>query len=742
MQLRGLCRIMAVVTTVGVLSVMSAQAEVVQVGAGSYEIGSTAKQDPIRGPNLKGSIPTQNWFSNLAFKGAGANNEYPHPLAVRPTASGLIVCYPGPNVNGNKGGITGGGIPRGGGDLTLSGTDSGNFSTVALDGYSDWFINVAFLNGGKGMHLSYGHGSPFIFATYDSGGAAISCQNPKVFAQNGNVVGITAGSGNYGLFAPTGTTWNVGGGKITCDGGAGRNYFSVAVLPDSTPETLALFKKYAYSHVTDTKTDWKLDDTGHMRVTFNFTTKPYEGSEKGTITALYPHQWKYVDEKASEMTKLTYASVRGVMKIATGTSFTTATPIQGILPALAPQGVADKSRLEGYLSEMPNGGGTGETYGSGKALGKLASYAGIAEALGNDAARKRAVGSIERALENWFTASGDERNTYFVYNPKWGNLTGIAGGYGADWPFNDHHFHYGYFIRAAAEVARADPAWAAKDKWGGMVDMLIREVASPDRNDKMFPSSRCFDRYEGHGWASGDAGFEAGNNQESSSESMNCWYGIAMWGAATGDTAMRDFGLYMFTTEMTAIEEYWFDVSGTNFPKNYPHDSVGMVWGNGGGWGTWFSGDPDCICGIQFLPYTPGSVYLIRYPDYIKRDWPTILAARKAGNNLNGGWGDLMVMFHAGEDPADSMKFVDSTPKMNVEGGNSRAFMYDWCSTLYTLGTIDRTVTAGYPIYNVYNKDGKKTYVVYNYDGKPLTVKFTDGKIVSAATKGFTVVSQ
>ena len=26
---------------------------------------------------------------------------------------------------------------------------------------------------------------------------------------------------------------------------------------------------------------------------------------------------------------------------------------------------------------------------------------------------------------------------------------------------NDHHFHYGYFIRAAAEIARRDPAWAA-----------------------------------------------------------------------------------------------------------------------------------------------------------------------------------------------------------------------------------------------------------------------------------------
>ena len=29
---------------------------------------------------------------------------------------------------------------------------------------------------------------------------------------------------------------------------------------------------------------------------------------------------------------------------------------------------------------------------------------------------------------------------------------------------------------------------------------------------------------------------------------------------------------------------------------------LGMVWGGKGAFGTWFSGDPDCIYGINFLP--------------------------------------------------------------------------------------------------------------------------------------------
>jgi len=55
---------------------------------------------------------------------------------------------------------------------------------------------------------------------------------------------------------------------------------------------------------------------------------------------------------------------------------------------------------------------------------------------------------------------------------------------------------------------------------------------------------------------------------------MNAWYGVLLWGTVTGDKAMADLGLFLYTTEMTAVEEYWFDVAGTNFAKGYTHDAV------------------------------------------------------------------------------------------------------------------------------------------------------------------------
>ena len=125
----------------------------------------------------------------------------------------------------------------------LSSSNGGNFADVALDGYSDWFIKVAFLNGGKGMHVSYGHGSPFVYATYDAGGAAVSCGgNPTVFAQGGSVLGITINRSNYGLFGPTGSTWQVNGNKLV-NNADGKGYFSLAVLPDGTAQTLAVLQE-------------------------------------------------------------------------------------------------------------------------------------------------------------------------------------------------------------------------------------------------------------------------------------------------------------------------------------------------------------------------------------------------------------------------------------------------------------------------------------------------------------------
>ena len=159
------------------------------------------------------------------------------------------------------------------------------------------------------------------------------------------MLGVTAGGHHYGLFGSTGSTWTVRSGSIFTNDAHDKAYFSVALLPDNRPETLALFRKFAYNHVTNSEVEYRID-AGSVRCDYRATVKAYEGQSSGTIFALYPHQWKHTSTK---LTDLTYGSVRGTMKVAVGDAFATETPIQGVLPMLPAEGVQDKPRMLGYV---------------------------------------------------------------------------------------------------------------------------------------------------------------------------------------------------------------------------------------------------------------------------------------------------------------------------------------------------------------------------------------------------------
>ncbi len=718
-----------------------ATAEIVAAGAGSYSTDLPVGCKPLPGKISKtaavtGPTATGQWWSSLLWQEL-SNNMFAHPLAMVCTPEGLAICYPGAAIVGAAPAIMGGGVTKDG-DFKIGLSAGPPFKSAECDGYSDWFVTAAFAAGDASLKTSFGHGSPFVYCTYSGGDPVLRFSDkPRVWSGTGKdaVLGVTVKGNHYGLFGPTGSSWSGMDGSVFTNNAAGKSYFSVALLPDDKPATLALFQRYAYSQVIDTRVNYQVI-LGKVKATYSVKTKPWEGTETGTLLALYPHQWKYT---TTELTDMTYASVRGAMKLALGAEFVTEVPVQGVLPMFPAQGIKNRERLLGYLREeaAKPPAGFADTYWEGKNLGRLATLSGIAEMAGAPDLQKTFIDELKRRLENWFTAAPGETAPLFYYNSTWGALVGSKPSYGSDMPLNDHHFHYGYFIRAAAEVARLDPAWAKM--WEPMVLMIIRDIASPNRTDAMFPYIRCFDKYAGHSWASGDANFADGNNQESSSESMNAWYGMALWGEITSNTQVRDTGLALFNTERTAVEEYWFDVSGTNFPKDFPQVALGMIWGGKGAFATWFSGDIDCIHGINWLPFTPASIYMGRHPDYVKKNHDRIVEKRSGGKDYNTGWGDLVVMFNALNDPASAAAYLDATPNCKLEGGNTHAFMDHWTGTLDTLGINDASVTANYPFYNVFRKNGVKTYAAYNFGTAPLTVTFSDGMKLLAKPKALAV---
>jgi len=285
---------------------------------------------------------------------------------------------------------------------------------------------------------------------------------------------------------------------------------------------------------------------------------------------------------------------------------------------------------------------------------------------------------------------------------------------------------------AAATIAQYDITWASDTSWGGMVEMLIRDAAAWDRNDDLFPFLRSYDIYAGHSWAGGHGCTNDGNNQESSSESLNFAAAVALWGSVKGDDEIRDLGIYLYTNEYTAVEQYWFDVDNEVFPVSFSHNCVGMVWGTGGVHSTWFSGEPEMIHGINFLPLTSASMYLGRNTDYVTDNYNEMVAENGGAEDV---WYDIMWEYLALANPDLALSKFNDYPAYPVEGGETRAHTYYWLHNLKSMGQIDLSVTADVPNYGVFINNGIRTYAAYNPSFSAVTVHFSDGEMLDVPAR-------
>ncbi len=678
------------------------------VGAGNYAVDgnfATPAGKPWITDDFKLPVKSAQWWVTLISE-QFSQPMFAHPLSFKATAKGLEMGYPGGGTTyAEAAGFSWGHTA----DITI-GVEGMNAEAARVAGFSHASVTARWKDGTKVMEAVMSHGLPFAYYKITGGKAAITSAGKPWYDKDGTL-GVTVNGKHYGVFAPSGSVWG-GAGTVTSDLN-GKDYLSVAVLPDNSPETLAFFRKYAFAFVKEVRVDWAyMEPNAKMICTWSAKTDIKEGTEAGTVFGLLRHQWL---DASSPLTAITYKSPRGEMKVAAGPSFQTVMQFNGILPTLPNIGL-DAAALKTQVSGFSGSVGGGDSYGSGKSMGRLAAMAPIADLAGDMAKRDEIVKALEKGLESWFTSGGGQQ---LWYNKTWSALVGYPSSFYTDTRLCDHHFHYGYFIMAAAVIAQYDPAWAAKDKWGGMVEMLIREVNSWDDADPLFARFRYFDAYEGHGWADG-MGFDRGNNQESSSESMNCNAAIIQWGVHTGNKVIRDLGIFMYATEARAIEQYWFDVDGANFPTAFPHEAVGMVWSNGGAYSTWFSADVGRIHGINILPMTAASVYLGRRPDKIAKNYAE-------GNK--GSWPDLFLQYLAMTDGDGAAQKYGGG--VEAEAGDSKPHALYQIKSLQAAGKLNTDIGASVPSFNVFDKAAAgattRTYTAFNASAAPVTVTFTDG---------------
>jgi endo-1,3(4)-beta-glucanase len=597
--------------------------------------------------------PTNRWFSGLVF-GDSPQPVFPLPLSFGLTPTGFAFGVPEVVTGANT--ITGEYAPA----VTVD--DSATSEEVTA--YDEASVTIA-QRGADGSPIGsvvIAEGSPTV--TYTSARAG-SVRLGQTYDSRGNgLYSTTIGGLSYGLLT---------GGHL--DGGVlrlAKNQTAVwfAVPRDRDVSQLA-------SHVSALHSASLTYAINGKKAT---TTLAYHSSGNTMVAAL-PSQRTAMSAPAT-CALGSYPTVYGTLSLCAGGTLSWSSP------ALAPSDGLDASKLTGAdkgelraalakdlaaTPPLPT-----DSYFGGKALYRLANLLTIAHDVGDGDAAAAIQKQLSAALEKWTTPNGCAARTTqcFVYDPTAKGIVGLAASFGSE-QFNDHHFHYGYFLYAASVAARYDPSLIPKIE--PVMNLLAADIASPT-SSKSFPQFRVFDAYAGHSWASGYAPFADGNNQESSSEAVDAWNGLALWAAVTGNAGLKSEATWLLSSEAASAKADW-----TNFERtaavytDFKHGVVGVNWGAKRDFATWFSADANAKLGIQLIPMSPASSYLGGDPGRIASN---VKEATPRGFDVS--LGDYLLMYSAlgGKSAAASaLATARSLPDKYIDGADSRSYLLAWIMT-------------------------------------------------------------
>ena len=536
---------------------------------------------------------------------------------------------------------------------------------------------------------------------------------------------------------------------------------AVAVLTDGmTAEDL---QPYAFRIPRHTQISYDyLPTQSLLRTQFHISYQDIvPTTANGIWQGFLPHHY-YETQTDIAFTSATYATPRGTMRMAQGNDFTIDYPVHGMLPFFpVPYDSLsgyDPNLMRSLCAEYAIAGSFGaDTYWGGKGLTQMAHYMTTAYQMGDTATFELAKSRLKATLIDWYTYTVGEDQYYFARYDRWGALVGFDPSYDSD-TFNDHHFHYGYFVYASALLCMLDNDF--RQQYGPMARLVALDYANPYRptsaqqssifkrsdlpssaqRSTSFPLFRTFNPYLGHSFAGGMGNEGNGNGQESSSESMQGWGGVWMLGAALGDEDLMEAGIYGYTLEARGTAEYWFDRGRRNIDyTKYLHPYCCNLTMQGVGWWTWFSGDPVWMHSIQWLPISPIlQNYLTEDRAFARWDYTQMYAAKEVGNyeaptgglGDESGLGNVCLSYLALFDPDSAAHVWTRMRQMGkalAKNPDTGGITYLLAHSLRAYGHQDHTIQANYPLAAAYTDSltGKTTYAVYNATNEELTVTFS-----------------
>ncbi|MEN0062790.1 MAG: glycosyl hydrolase, partial [Myxococcota bacterium] len=551
----------------------------------------------------KGPLPTNAWWQRLVL-GAGTAVVYPMPYQVRADAPGLQVSFDTATASDVV--VS---LPYET-DLTFGAQGPlGSRQVVAHDSLSVTLRWTA--PDGSTLTTPLVRGMPYVTAQY-AGHVPVVITGRAIQSVNGQAVpqivtdtrfSLSLGDETWVIYASSEITLDVTANTLLASG-AFTGSLRAAV---STPDTASVLD----AHASRIPVGGAVEATAtgdEARLVFDWDT---EGTGDLLMMRL-PHHAPVLTGVTEP--GLTFPTLRGEMVGVVGDEWTMVEPLSTI-GFRAPSGIAP-DRIEDVRSALQGDTGLGvpsqDPYFGGKELARLGRLALIADELGEASLADQYRTNLRGALEPWLDGTNSDP---LVYDTTWGGVVVASGldnpgaAFGQGY-YNDHHFHYGYHVYAAAAVAEGDRDWIAD--WGDPVDHLVRDYANPTPSDPHYTVARSKDWYTGHSWAAGLFDFD--RNHESTSEAVNAYYAIALWGEVKDDDRLRDLGRLMLGLEMRAAQTYWQIERGSAiYPEPFASQHVvGILFDRRAEYTTFFGNRPEFIHGIQWLPFTPISEELLR----------------------------------------------------------------------------------------------------------------------------------
>ena len=613
---------------------------------------------PVRAPSVpymalaKGLVPpTNKWFSSLVFS-AQALPVYAYPLSYEPTTGGYTVGNPPVVSSANAIFATHTE------DITV---DLGATSHL-VDGYDDLSVVVAHV-GGDGDTIGetrITHGSPYAFTTLDRAAAVTISSAGTITRDSDHTYSVVVAGRRYGVYTTAAVAMT--NTALVISGKQG-SLISIFTIPSGADES---------AYVSDAAHPITGTSVTYQTSTSAVTTTYHLNAGGATLFAATPNM-----NIRSSPGLGSFTTILGKQVVAQGNSFADVQPAPVMPDAALPLGSISGAQRSDLVAKLTVDASSlnftqTDSYFGGKELYRAANLLELAETLNEQSLADSIKTKLAARLSEWLDPSGSATrdNLYFYYDSSYQGVVGVQASYGSD-SFNDHDFHYGYFIYASAVLARYDKAFYTAN--APMVNVLISDIASTT-SSSLFPKLRYFDSYAGHSWASGNGNFADGNNQESSSEAINAWYGMYLWSQVSHNNQLASESIWLYAHETHSAQTlYLSSPADPSVGAAYAHPTSGIIWGGKIDYSTFFSPRPQAMLGIQLIPMSPGQSYLTK-----TNVGTNIASVAPTAADLTGQFQDYLIMYQALSNPALALSEAASVTPTNLDNANSMSYFYAW----------------------------------------------------------------